>query len=107
MLTKEDFGFCEDCHCYFDLWKYEDIDNAGHSACKWRYASEEELPGLIVSCHEPHPHCPECGAIVEEHSLDELDNWFHACWFCQQLFPYYELHWENCFGSCNDAGENK
>jgi len=49
-MTKEDYGFCEDCQMYFDLWKYGSIENAGHEKCNWRFVTEEELKQCIQDC---------------------------------------------------------
>lgn len=50
VMNIEDYGYCKTCNEYFDLWKYGDIENAGHESCKWRYVTPEELKGLIENC---------------------------------------------------------
>jgi hypothetical protein len=49
-LTRKDYVYCEDCEEYIDFWKYDSIEDTGHSECKWRLATEKELKECIDEC---------------------------------------------------------
>lgn len=52
-MNKQDFIYCEDCKQFVDFWKYDhDIESCGHSTCKWRYVTCEELDDCIKNCLE-------------------------------------------------------
>lgn len=90
--TIKDYGYCEDCQMFFDLWKYGDIESAGHADCHWRYATEEELPGLVADCEEKVPHCPKCDAILEEGTAG-----VKSCPLCEITVPESQVVYSNCF----------
>ena len=50
--TTKDYAYCEDCKMFFDLWKYGNIEDAGHKDCNWRYVTEEELKVLVKECEK-------------------------------------------------------
>ena len=49
-MKVTDYGYCKDCKTYFDLWKYNNIEDTGHSECNWRYVTKEELKQCIKEC---------------------------------------------------------
>jgi hypothetical protein len=51
-MKKEDYGYCEDCEMFFDLWKYGDVESAGHDKCNWRYVTGEELKNCVQGCKD-------------------------------------------------------
>jgi hypothetical protein len=99
-LSTKDFGYCEDCKTFYDLWKFDyNAEEAGHNTCKTRAVTEEELPGLIESCEEPHPVCPECDAFLDETNEPGVGIIYY-CGFCQLEFIAESAKWSNCFGEC-------
>ena len=50
--NSRDYGYCNDCGEYFDLWKYGSIENAGHDGHDWRYVTEAELKQCVQDCKE-------------------------------------------------------
>ena len=51
-MDVKDYGYCQDCDEYFDLWVYGDIESAGHEGHNWRYVNESELEPCIGDCKE-------------------------------------------------------
>ncbi len=49
-VTTKDYIYCSDCGMFVDLWKYDDIKDAGHGDCNWRYVTEKELKQCIKDC---------------------------------------------------------
>jgi len=47
---QTDYIYCPDCKCYVDLWKYNSIEDTGHSECNWRYVSQAELVECVDNC---------------------------------------------------------
>jgi hypothetical protein len=86
--TVKDYGYCEDCQCIFDLWKYGDVESAGHADCNWRYVTEAELQDCVQECLTPYARCPKCDAI--------LDDDLHCEW-CKEQFRKDTAKWVNCF----------
>jgi hypothetical protein len=52
LKTEKDYGYCEECETFFDLWKYGDIESAGHADHKWRHVTAEELKKCVQDCVE-------------------------------------------------------
>lgn len=50
MAKTTDYGYCEDCEEFFDLWKYDSIEDTGHADHNWRHVTKEELAGCIEDC---------------------------------------------------------
>jgi hypothetical protein len=86
-MTVKDYGYCEDCKCVFDLWKYGDAESAGHADCNWRYVTEDELTDCVEECLSPYPRCPECGSATDD----------FYCEHCKKQFTKYTVEWVNCF----------
>ncbi|MFA5152111.1 MAG: hypothetical protein WC554_06115 [Clostridia bacterium] len=99
-LSEKDFGYCETCKTFYDLWKFDfSVENAGHGACVTRAITPEELPACIKGCEEPVAHCKECGAVLND-TPDETLGHIYYCGFCQKEYLPDEIRWENCFGEC-------
>ena len=78
--TKYDYIYCEDCKTMVDLWKYGSIEDTGHSKCRWRYVTEEELVNCVEDCEKPLPYCPKCDSILDGGDEYARDRW---CSFCE------------------------
>jgi hypothetical protein len=50
--NRTDYGYCQDCEEYFDLWKYGDIEDTGHDGHNWRYVTKAELKQCVQDCEE-------------------------------------------------------
>ena len=51
-MSSRDFIFCEDCRQFVDFYKYDAIDDTGHSDCNWRFVTTEELKECVRNCLE-------------------------------------------------------
>lgn len=51
-MTTKDYIYCEDCKMFVDLWKYDNIGDAGHEGCNWRYVTDKELKCVLKECEE-------------------------------------------------------
>jgi hypothetical protein len=52
--TTKDYGYCETCKTYFDIYKGDGLtnDHRRKDGCTPRYATPAELPALIKSCKD-------------------------------------------------------
>jgi hypothetical protein len=51
-VTPADYGYCENCETFFDLWKYGDLESAGHAGHRVRQPTPEEFRNLVKSCKQ-------------------------------------------------------
>lgn len=53
-LTKKNYIYCIDCEIFCDLHAnaYDNVEDAGHKDCNWRYATDEEFLNLVKGCEE-------------------------------------------------------
>lgn len=49
---KEDYVFCIDCNMVIDLWKYDNLRNAGHEGHRVRELTTEEYEKALEECEE-------------------------------------------------------
>lgn len=49
-VGKVDYMYCETCECLFDLWKYDNLDEAGHGFCETRPITDEEFKVAKEGC---------------------------------------------------------
>ena len=47
-----DYKYCVDCDIGFDLWKYESVENAGHTGCRLRDLTLEEFKEALKLCYK-------------------------------------------------------
>jgi hypothetical protein len=48
------YGFCEECQCFYDYWKYREIDFVcpGHCGNKLRELTADELAEALRDCEQ-------------------------------------------------------
>jgi hypothetical protein len=51
-MTTEDYLYCNTCKSFCDLWKYGDVESAGHADCDWRSVTKTELKECVEECEE-------------------------------------------------------
>ena len=49
---NDDYLYCESCDTYFDNFKYDCLEDAGHDTCKVRSLSKKELLECVEDCKE-------------------------------------------------------
>ena len=49
-MKPEDYGYCETCDMFFDLWRYGSVEDAGHAEHAWRFVTAEELVACVKEC---------------------------------------------------------
>ena len=47
-LTRKDYIFCDGG--FVDLWKYDNLTDAGHRGHKWRFVTAKELKKCLRDC---------------------------------------------------------
>ena len=92
-LTTKSFIYCIDCKTYADYWKYDNLTDAGHGDCQWRYVTEEEFAMLKADCLETTPYCPKCDFIIDF----EVTFKMPACGHCDWVILDSEIVHRNCF----------
>jgi hypothetical protein len=51
-MSIKNYIFCKDCNEYQDFWKYDSIEDTGHSGHNWRYVTKKELKWCVESCRK-------------------------------------------------------
>lgn len=49
---SEYYLYCKSCRTYFDRWKYDTLDDSGHSSCKVRTVNGAEFLSMLSEDRE-------------------------------------------------------